>query len=269
MAGFALCERCRSEYHDPGDRRYHAQPIACEVCGPRLSLLTCDGSTVAVGDEALRECTRSLADGGIIALKGLGGFHIACLPEDAPVLRLRERKKRPAKPFALMTSDDLVAEGLVTLSPYSRQLLNSPRRPIVICPRKPLSGISPHVAPYQDSLGIMLPYTPLHHLIMEELPVLVMTSERRAGIRKGRSGVWLTFPDHDRPITAKIDTRWSLLRARFILIRRGGMSPPGHGKRDAQVLLPGPVVLFPDQEVDIRPIFGDLKQLDLHFTEKT
>ena len=280
MAGFAFCERCRSEYNDPGDRRYHAQPVACEVCGPRLSLLSGGGSPLAEGDEALRECTRALAAGEIVALKGLGGFHIACLPEDAPVLRLRERKKRPAKPFALMIRDDLVAEGLVTLSPYSRQLLNSPRRPIVICPRKHLSGISPFIAPSQDSLGIMLPYTPLHHLIMEELPVLVMTSanlsdeplvsENGEALAKLK-GVADLFLVHDRPITMKIDDSVvATAGKRSILLRRGrGYVPhPVMTKREMpQILAAGAEMrstfslargrtIYPSQYI------GDLKQLD-------
>ena len=280
MAGFAFCERCRSEYNDPGDRRYHAQPVACEVCGPRLSLLSGGGSPLAEGDEALRECTRALAAGEIVALKGLGGFHIACLPEDAPVLRLRERKKRPAKPFALMIRDDLVAEGLVTLSPYSRQLLNSPRRPIVICPRKHLSGISPFVAPSQDSLGIMLPYTPLHHLIMEELPVLVMTSanlsdeplvsENGEALAKLK-GVADLFLVHDRPITMKIDDSVvAPAGKRSILIRRGrGYVPhPVMTKWDMpQILAAGSEMrstfsLTQGRSIYSSQFIGDLKQLD-------
>ncbi len=280
MSGFALCEKCRSEFHDPKNRRFHAQPIACEDCGPRLSLLACDGSLLEEGDRALRESIRALSCGSIVALKGLGGFHIACLPEDIPVLNLRTRKKRPAKPFALMTRDDVSAGRLVFLSPYSRQLLNSPRRPIVICPRKPISEISNHVAPSQDSLGIMLPYTPLHHLIMEELPVLVMTSanlsdepliSENGEVLEKLKGVADLFLVHDRPIIMKIDdTVIAPAGKRTILLRRGrGYVPhPILTKRGMpQILAAGAEMkstfslargraIFPSQYI------GDMKQLD-------
>jgi hydrogenase maturation protein HypF len=232
------------------------------------------------GDKALHESIRALKSGSIIALKGLGGFHIACLPEDIPVLTLRERKKRPAKPFALMARDDAAAEGLVFLSPYSRQLLNSPRCPIVICPRKPISGISDHVAPSQDSLGIMLPYTPLHHLIMEELPILVMTSanlsdepliSENGEVLEKLKGVADLFLVHDRPIIMKIDdTVIAPAGKRSIILRRGrGYVPhPILTKGEMpQILAAGAEMkstfslvrggeIFPSQYI------GDMKQLD-------
>ncbi|HPQ78675.1 MAG TPA: carbamoyltransferase HypF [Synergistales bacterium] len=280
MSGFPLCGECSLEYSDPDDRRFHAQPVACEKCGPCLSLASREGSLLAQGEEALLEAIRSLTSGGIVALKGLGGFHIACLPQDLPVLELRKRKKRPAKPFALMARNEKAAESIVKLSHFSRQILNSPRRPIVICPRRSLSGVSDHVAPYQNSLGIMLPYTPIHHLIMEEIPLLVMTSanlsdepliSENGEVIEKLKGIADLFLVHDRPIIMKIDdTVIAPSGKRTILVRRGrGYVPhPIMVRRDMpRVLAAGAEMrstfslgrgrtILPGQYI------GDLKQLD-------
>ncbi|MHB1160215.1 MAG: carbamoyltransferase HypF [Chloroflexota bacterium] len=205
MACFPMCPECGREYHDPTNRRFHAQPNACPVCGPRLWLMhgtAAEQGTVAApftgagdlvgqdnadpagtrrlkpaataleGETALQETRRLLALGKIVAVKGLGGFHLACdATNDEAVAELRRRKRRSDKPFAVMASD---AESVATfchLSDEERQLLESPQRPIVLLRRREDSPISPLVAPGNRSLGVMLPYTPLHYLLFE-LPAI-------------------------------------------------------------------------------------------------
>ncbi|MDT5034138.1 MAG: hydrogenase maturation protein HypF [Actinoplanes sp.] len=183
MAGFAMCAACRAEYDDPGDRRFHAQPIACPDCGPRLSLRRADGSRAAEPLAAAREL---LAAGRIVAVKGLGGYHLACDARNgAAVAELRRRKQRGGKPFAVMVADLAVARSLVTLTADEERLLSGPRRPILLLPR--VAPLAPAVAPDSPDLGIMLPYTPVHTLLfgLDGDPAgpdaLVMTSGNLAG----------------------------------------------------------------------------------------
>ncbi|MFE3828244.1 carbamoyltransferase HypF [Streptomyces sp. NPDC059092] len=193
MAAFEMCADCRTEYGDPRDRRFHAQPIACHACGPRLELLTQGGGTPLHGDEALRAARRLLAEGRIVAVKGLGGYHLACDARDeAAVARLRRRKDRGGKPFAVMVADLGVAGELVTLAEGGKALLTGARKPIVLLPRRtpaPGRGIAQAVAPGNPDLGLMLPYTPLHVLLLGldgDAPgpdALVMTSGNRSGER--------------------------------------------------------------------------------------
>jgi hydrogenase maturation protein HypF len=186
MAGFTMCAACRAEYDDPADRRFHAQPIACPDCGPRLELVTAQGT--AAGD-ALRTARELLAAGHIVAVKGLGGYHLACdARNDRAVAELRRRKRRGGKPFAVMVADLDVARRLVTMTGDEERLLTGVRRPIVLLPRRAeASGIGDAVAPDNPDLGIMLPYTPLH-LLLFGLPddppgpdALVMTSGNLSG----------------------------------------------------------------------------------------
>lgn len=187
MAAFEMCEACRTEYEDPGDRRFHAQPIACHDCGPRLELIRKDGSP-ASGAEALRVARQLLAEGRIVAVKGLGGYHLACdARSDTAVAELRRRKQRGGKPFAVMVADLETAAGLVSLSGDEEALLTGVRRPIVVLPRRPGPGLCDEVAPGSPDLGLMLPYTPLHTLLfgVGDDPAgpdaLVMTSANRSG----------------------------------------------------------------------------------------
>lgn len=184
MAGFPLCPACQEEYEDPADRRFHAQPNACPVCGPRLRLLAPNGAALAEGDAALAQAAALLAGGGILALKGIGGYHLACdAANDQAVTELRRRKARDHKPFALMVPDLACAQALCRLDPEAEQALCSPRRPIVLAPRRRPGGlaVAEAVAPGLGELGIMLPYSPLHHLLLDELArPLVMTSGNRS-----------------------------------------------------------------------------------------
>ncbi len=166
MAGFRMCPACQAEYDDPGNRRFHAQPNACAACGPQLSA-------------PIAEAQRWLSEGAIVAIRGLGGFHLACDPRnDGAVRLLRERKRRSDKPFALMARDLAAVEAFSVVSDDDRRALTSVRRPIVILPRHADSDISPAVAPGNNTIGVMLPYTPLHHLLFADAPydALVMTS---------------------------------------------------------------------------------------------
>ena len=224
MAGFPMCPECSAEYHDPDDRRFHAQPNACPVCGPQISA-------------PLEEVREWLQIGMTVAIKGIGGYHLACDARNAEaVRRLRERKRRGDKPFAVMVRDLEEAATLCEISQQERELLLSPRRPIVLL-RKRAAGDLPFVAPRNPNLGVMLPYTPLHHLLFREsrFGVLVMTSgnlseepivsrEEELGRLKGLADRFLT---HNRPIrTAVDDSVTRVFRDSTLLIRRSrGFAP--------------------------------------------
>lgn len=181
MAGFIMCDHCASEYADPGDRRFHAQPVACPDCGPRVRLVDRNGDII---NDWLEHSRQLLAGGKIIAIKGLGGFHLACSAEyDAAVQRLRRLKKRPARPLAVMCRDIETVRIHCRLSPVEEKLLCSPAAPIIVLERSSSDVLSRELAPGLKTLGIMLPYTPLHLLLMEKGPkTLVMTSGNSSGL---------------------------------------------------------------------------------------
>lgn len=177
MAGFALCPDCRREYDDPRDRRFHAQPNACPKCGPALRWCGADGEAVNEPDP-IAAAARMLLAGQIVAVKGLGGYHLACdAADDAAVLRLRERKRRDARPLAVMVLDLAAARDLAEVSDHEAELLASPAAPIVLCRRLPGAPLAPSLAPGLDTVGLMLAYTPLHLLLLGAVGrPLVMTS---------------------------------------------------------------------------------------------
>jgi hydrogenase maturation protein HypF len=225
MRGFAMCEACAGEYHDPTDRRFHAQPVACARCGPRL-WFEADGATVENSDAALATTQAALARGEIVAIKGLGGYHLACdARSDAAVERLRVRKQRVEKPFAVMVRDLDHAAMLAELDEAECRLLASAQRPIVLVRRRQNAPLSALVAPRNPRVGLLLPYTPLHHLLFAPVPgvsssdatvpdALVMTSgnltdepicfdDADARSRLGAiADAWLV---HDRPIHVPCD----------------------------------------------------------------
>jgi hydrogenase maturation protein HypF len=216
MAGFAMCAACRAEYENPGDRRFHAQPTACADCGPQLKLLDGRGGPVECED-AIVYFARAMSEGIIGALKGLGGFHLVCDAKNAAaVAELRRRKHREEKPFAVMVGDIDAAERLCVVGDIERSLLVSHRRPIVLLGRRKDEVVAQAVAPGNPQMGVMLPYTPLHHLLMREMPggVLVMTSGNRSdepiAIEEGDAlerlgGIADLFLTHDRPIHVRCD----------------------------------------------------------------
>lgn len=184
MAAFALCVRCQREYDDPADRRFHAESIACLSCGPTLVARgpRADDARCS-GPVALDAALAALRAGAVVAVMALGGFHLACDATDqAVVQRLRQRKRRPAKPFAVMVRDARVAAALCVMSSGERAALESAARPVVLLTRRPDSGVAWSVAPDCPTLGVMLPSTPLHHLLLAALDrPLVMTSGNRGG----------------------------------------------------------------------------------------
>jgi hydrogenase maturation protein HypF len=184
MARFTLCPECGAEYADPLDRRFHAQPNACPRCGPRTWLTDRDGLVIAQGDESLRRLAVELAAGRIAAVKGLGGFHLVCdAGSGATVDELRRRKRRPDKPLAVMVADMGTARRLAHISPAEEEWLTGIRRPIVLTAKKRPFPLAGSVAPDTDFVGMMLPYTPLHHILLHDYAelkgpeaALVMTS---------------------------------------------------------------------------------------------
>ena len=223
MAHFPLCAQCAAEYADPLDRRFHAQPVACPLCGPNIWLEQDDGAgrlqPVAYREEALQAARRLLAQGSILALKGLGGFHLACdATDNQAVHELRRRKQRPHKPLALMMPDLAAVAHHCLLDPAAEALLLSGERPIVLLPARRDSPLTAACAPGQQTLGVMLPYTPLHLLLLERASgfpdALIMTSGNRCAepiVFDDEQARALLAPLadalllHDRPIHAPCD----------------------------------------------------------------
>ncbi len=178
MKKFEMCERCKKEYENPQDRRFHAQPDACDVCGPHLELLDSKGKKIK--GNLIEKAIEFLKNGKIVAIKGLGGFHLACNAKDKKAIKtLRERKTRPYKPFALMAKDTSVISKFVYVSKQEQELLQSPRAPIVLLEKKKTGELPDNIAPNNKFLGFMLSYTPLHILLFQKpeiIEVLVMTS---------------------------------------------------------------------------------------------
>jgi hydrogenase maturation protein HypF len=234
MAGFEMCAACLAEYRAPADRRFHAQPNACPDCGPRVRLVYAGGRAPTDADarDPVEATARALLAGAIVAIKGIGGFHLACRADDrVAVAELRSRKHREDKPFALMASDLAAARKLVELSTAEEELLRTRARPIVLARRRARAPVARAVAPGSPELGVMLPYSPLHHLLLADAgTTLVMTSgnvsdepiafrdedacERLANIAD-------LFLEHDRPIETRTDDSVvRLFRGRPLVLRR-------------------------------------------------
>ncbi|MFE2729065.1 carbamoyltransferase HypF [Kitasatospora sp. NPDC059327] len=259
MAGFPMCPDCEREYTDPADRRFHAQPVCCHACGPRLALVV-PGLATLDGETALTEARRLLAGGAILAVKGIGGYHLVCdaLNEES-VARLRRRKRRGAKPFAVMARNLGELAGLVHPGGVEEELLTGPVRPIVLLRRRaPLPPALEAVAPRSPDLGVMLPYSPLHHLLIAPPGpgLLVMTSANLSGepvVTEDRDALarlaplvdaWLT---HDRPIHVPCED--SVVR-----VVDGEQLPIRRSRGHAPLPLPLPVPVRP-----VLAVGGDLK----------
>ena len=294
MAKFTMCDTCRREYEDPSDRRYHAQPIGCWECGPRLSFwhkvedrwqeVPGDNDVKQSSEQFLEETAKRIEAGQIVAVKGLGGFHLVCdaLNTEA-VMHLRERKCRPAKPFALMVPSLETAERLAKLSEKERELLASKERPIVLLRKKGKETALPEaVAPGIDRLGLMLPYTPLHRLLLERLGrPIVATSANLSDepiiyegetLRRKLGHVVDTVLDHDRDIVNACDDSVVQVigdRVQWLRVARGiaPLSLPIEAKNVTPVLAVGAnqkntVALSLGDKVVVSPHIGDLNSIE-------
>jgi hydrogenase maturation protein HypF len=240
MRAFVMCPACRAEYDNPADRRFHAQPNACPVCGPHLALWSASGEVLPAGDDAavIEQVAEALREGLIVAVKGLGGFHLMVDARDvAAVARLRERKRRPGKPLAVMARDLAQAQAIGVISAEAAAALTSPESPIVLLPRRIEARVAENVAPGNPTLGVMLAYTPLHQLLLSaiDFPVVatsgnlsdepICIDEFEAVERLG--GVADLFLVHNRPITRHVDDSivWLAAGERRVLRRARGYAP--------------------------------------------
>jgi hydrogenase maturation protein HypF len=243
MARFAMCEACAAEYENPADRRFHAQPNACPTCGPHVELWNAAGTPLCAHGRAMADAAQAVRDGRVLALKGLGGFHLlADARNDEAISRLRSRKHREEKPLAIMAPCLEWVQAHCEISPLERRLLLSPESPIVLLrrrhdPDEKAGAVAPSVAPGNPDLGVMLPYTPLHHILLKSLnsPVVatsgnltdepICTDEREAVLRL--SGIADLFLVHDRPIARHVDDSVArvILGRELVLRRARGYAP--------------------------------------------
>jgi len=216
MRVFPMCDACRAEYENPADRRFHAQPVACPQCGPRVWLTDASGRELARADAALQEAVRLLRAGSILAIRGVGGFHLVCdATRGEVVAELRRRKHRPGKPLALMARDVDVIRRYRQVSAQQEELLRSPAAPIVLLERPAAEALPEAIAPGIGALGFMLPMSPLHHLLLEPFDTpLVFTSANRSGqpqciandeALEQLADIADAFLLHDREIVSRVD----------------------------------------------------------------
>jgi hydrogenase maturation protein HypF len=283
MGVFGLCGPCRAEYEDPASRRFHAEPNACPACGPRVELVRA-GAPAIRGDGALRQAVADLAAGRILAVKGLGGFLLACdAANEDSVAKLRERKRRPHKPFAVMARNLETVRSIARPEAAEVRALQSPPAPIVLVRARRGAGVAKSVAPGLAELGVMLPYTPLHHLLLADgPPVLVMTSgnvseepiarDDAAALDK-LSGIADAYLLHDREIHARADD--SVVRivsgfAQPVRRSRGFVPEPiALGFSAPPILAVGSdlkntICLTRESEAFLSPHVGDLENPETH-----
>ena len=284
MAGFVMCRACRREYEDPGDRRFHAEPIACRVCGPRLQFETSQHPIIHDTAAALAACVEALRRGAIVAVKGVGGYHLLCNASDGTAIeRLRRHKPRPHKPLAVMfpvTGRDGLAAVRKATAPEAveAKCLLEPMRPIVLLKTRPGASLSARVAPGLNEIGAFLPYSPLHHLLVNDLgaPVVatsanisgepVITDNREA--RERLAHVADAFLHHDRPIERPADDavfRVIAGQARPLRLGRGGapleLALPRRLDRPLLAVgghMKNTIALAWDDRIVISPHIGDL-----------
>jgi hydrogenase maturation protein HypF len=282
MAAFRMCSDCQREYESPHDRRFHAQPNACPVCGPALWALGRDGSPVAAIDP-IGAAVAQIRDGGIVALKGIGGFHLACdATSPRAVSELRVRKRRDEKPFAVMVASVAAARELAVLSEAEERLLTSPERPVVLLGRRERTVLAEEIAPLNPWVGLLLPYSPLHHLLLERVGrPLVMTSANvsdepiaytNADAQRRLRGIADLFLVHDREIVTRCDDSVArVIAGRPIVLRRSRgyvprpvrlARPMTHAVLACGALLKNTFCLARGNEACLGPHIGDLENLE-------
>jgi hydrogenase maturation protein HypF len=260
MSVFEMCNKCAAQYTDVSDRRFHAQPVACGECGPKIWLTDANGKTIETGTEkVIAEAARLLSDGKIVAIKGVGGFHLSVdAINDKAVKRLRERKRRDHKPFAMMAVSIQKIKEYAIVSELAEQILKSPQSPVVLLPKRKNCLIAPSVASEIDTFGFMLCYAPLHHLLFaEDIEVLVMTSgnisdeplicKNEQALEK-LGGVADAFLMHDREIYRQVDDSIvHFVDEQPVLLRR------------ARGYVPSPVLIKESCKEDIFAAGADMK----------
>jgi hydrogenase maturation protein HypF len=290
MAVFAMCPACLAEYHDPADRRFHAQPNACPVCGPRVWLADAQGNELPLPStsDAIQVAAEAIRDGRIVAVKGIGGFHLACdAANDDAVARLRSRKRRYAKPFALMARDIGMVGQYARVPEEGRIALAGTAAPIIVLDAFDGAGrLAPSIAPDQSNLGFMLAYTPLHHLLMADLSgPIVLTSGNRSDEPQviandealqslaGIADLWLL---HDRDIVSRLDdsvVRFAAGAVRSLRRARGYAPEPlplGDGFADAPPVmamgaeLKSTICLVREGHAIVSQHIGDLEDAATH-----
>jgi len=282
MAKFKMCAACQAEYDDAANRRFHAQPNACWDCGPQVTLLGADGGRMDVA-EPIREAARLLQQGSVVAIKGLGGFHLACdAQNEVAVGKLRERKRRVEKPFAIMVRRAEDAARLCVADEISKKQMSSIERPIVLLPRRAEVTFVPGVAPGNQYLGVFLPYTPLHHLLFQsgKFEVLVMTSgnlseepiaiENEEAVRR-LNGIADAFLVHDREIVRRCDdsvVRVAAGQPQMLRRSRGFVPVPVQLEKETQAVLAvggelkNTVCVVRGSEAFLSQHVGDLENLE-------
>ena len=285
MADFAMCARCAAEYATSSDRRYHAETVACPDCGPRVWLELGDGRTASRGDAAVREAAALLAAGHIVAARGVGGFHLTCDATDVvAVATLRARKRRQGKPFAVMVRTVAEARALAEVSGEEAALLSGVERPVVLLARLPGDSLAPGVAPGLDRVGVMLAYSPMHHLLLEAVgrplvmtsgnlsdePIAIGNDEARARLH----GIADAFLLHDREIISRVDDSVvRVVEGAPVLLRRAR----GYAPQSVRLPVPSPCALIAvgphlkntftlarGSAAWVSPHIGDLEGLEAH-----
>jgi len=284
MAKFKMCAACHAEYENPASRRFHAQPNACWDCGPLVSLLGADGARMDVA-EPIREAARLLQQGSVVAIKGLGGFHLACdAQNERAVAKLRERKRRVEKPFAIMVRRVEDASRFCVVDELSKKMMRSFERPIVLLPRRPEVAFVPEVAPGNRFLGVFLPYTPLHHLLFQsgKFEALVMTSgnlseepiaiDNEEAVRR-LNRIADAFLVHDREIVRRCDdsvVRVAAGQPQKLRRSRGFVPVPVQLEKEMQPVLAvggelkNTVCVVRGSEAFLSQHVGDLEDLESH-----
>jgi len=291
MSKFVMCKKCESEYKNPLDRRYHAQPISCADCGPELFLRSIKGDLIAKNFSAIEKLALLIQKGNIVAMKGMGGFHLICdASNDDVVSKLRERKNRPTKPFAVMfeSIDDIKKNCHLSLS--EEKMITSIQRPIVLVKKRLKQNLSSKIAPYIDRLGVFLAYTPLHVLLLEKLKnPIIATSANLSGepiitdaneLKSSLHGVVEYYLDYNREIVnASDDSVLQMIGERTLMMRSSrGFTPTSFRYESGQkkhILAVGAhqknsIALYLNNQIILSPYIGDLDSIkSCEFFERT